>query len=263
VDYLLFEVGTDARDAYLAGHIPGAGYFDTNWVERPPHWNRLPDDELEPVLLAQGITHDKTVVLYRRRSHAAARVAVILLYAGVGEVRLLDGGFEAWCAAGYPLETGEKPLEPVPTFGISLPAWAEVFVDTEGVRKMLADENSVVVSVRTWAEFIGETSGYAFIKPKGRIAGAVWGQAGKDKDGMQDYRRPDGRVRPLEEIAARWRAAGITPEKRVAFYCGTGWRASEAFFYAVAMGWKQIAVYDGGWLEWSRDPENPVETGLP
>ncbi|MEJ2559104.1 MAG: rhodanese-like domain-containing protein, partial [Anaerolineae bacterium] len=50
---------------------------------------------------------------------------------------------------------------------------------------------------------------------------------------------------------------------RVAFYCGTGWRASETFFYAHLMGWPHVAVYDGGWFEWSRDESNPIEIGEP
>ena len=58
--------------------------------------------------------------------------------------------------------------------------------------------------------------------------------------------------------------AGITPDKRVAFYCGTGWRASETWFYAYLQGWERIAVYDGGWFEWSSDPaNNPIEIGDP
>ena len=58
-------------------------------------------------------------------------------------------------------------------------------------------------------------------------------------------------MRDYEEIDANWRAAGITPDKKVAFYCGTGWRASETFFYASVMGWPQVSIYDGGWFEWS------------
>ncbi|MBD3382227.1 MAG: thiosulfate sulfurtransferase, partial [candidate division Zixibacteria bacterium] len=65
------------------------------------------------------------------------------------------------------------------------------------------------------------------------------------------------------EVAEIWADSGITPDKRVAFYCGTGWRASEAFFNAYMMGWPNIAVYDGGWMEWSSDPENPIEVGIP
>jgi 3-mercaptopyruvate sulfurtransferase SseA len=65
-------------------------------------------------------------------------------------------------------------------------------------------------------------------------------------------------MRPAAEIARMWRASGIHAGLHVGFYCGTGWRASLAFFYAWLMGWERIAVYDGGWYEWSLDPANPV-----
>ncbi len=80
---------------------------------------------------------------------------------------------------------------------------------------------------------------------------------------MEEYRAPTGALRSYEELAAMWQAAGITPDQEVVFYCGTGWRASEAFWPAYLMGWPHIAVYDGGWLEWSRDAGNPVEVGAP
>ena len=81
---------------------------------------------------------------------------------------------------------------------------------------------------------------------------------------MQHYRNVDNTMRAYPEIAANWAEAGITPDKWVAFYCGTGWRASETWFYAYLMGWQRIAVYDGGWHEWSRDPvANPIEVGEP
>jgi thiosulfate/3-mercaptopyruvate sulfurtransferase len=58
-------------------------------------------------------------------------------------------------------------------------------------------------------------------------------------------------MRDLKEIEVNWGRNGITADKRICFYCGTGWRASEAFFHAYLMGWKDICIYDGGWLEWS------------
>jgi thiosulfate/3-mercaptopyruvate sulfurtransferase len=70
-------------------------------------------------------------------------------------------------------------------------------------------------------------------------------------------------MREYHEIEVFWRDVGITPDKRVAFYCGTGWRASETFFYAHLMGWPSVSVYDGGWYEWSRDESNPIESGVP
>lgn len=259
-DFLIFETGTNTVDRYRAGHIPHARYLDTNFLERPPAWNHLPDMALAKALARAGITHTQKIVLYARDTTAAARVALILHYAGVQDVRVLDGGLSTWIAAGYPLETEENPPEPVLTFGIRVPARAEVFVDIHQVKQRLGDENSVVVSVRSWAEHIGETSGYDFIPAKGRIPGSVWGGGGRDKDGMEDFHTPDGTLRLREEIAARWRKAGITPDKNITFYCGTGWRASEAFWIAKAMDFPKISVYDGGWLEWSSDPQNPIET---
>jgi thiosulfate/3-mercaptopyruvate sulfurtransferase len=75
---------------------------------------------------------------------------------------------------------------------------------------------------------------------------------------MRNFQDALGRMKPASEIAALWRAEGIGPEMQIAFYCGTGWRASLAFFYAWLMGWQHISVYDGGWFEWSSDPANPV-----
>jgi thiosulfate/3-mercaptopyruvate sulfurtransferase len=80
---------------------------------------------------------------------------------------------------------------------------------------------------------------------------------------MEHYRNVDNTMRDFHEIAENWRLADITPAKKVAFYCGTGWRASETFFYAHLMGWDRVSVYDGGWLEWSRDPANPSEQSVP
>ncbi len=59
-------------------------------------------------------------------------------------------------------------------------------------------------------------------------------------------------MRSAPEIETIWRHRGILPCQSVIFYCGTGWRASEAFFYAWVMGWPEISVYDGGWYEWSQ-----------
>jgi thiosulfate/3-mercaptopyruvate sulfurtransferase len=90
----LFEVGCDSVAAYQSGHIPGAGYIDTNRLERQPLWNKVSDDALLALLLENGIRHDTTVILYGRNSLAAARAAHLMLYAGVADVRLLDGGLD-------------------------------------------------------------------------------------------------------------------------------------------------------------------------
>ena len=65
-------------------------------------------------------------------------------------------------------------------------------------------------------------------------------------------------MRSAAEIERMWNEAGIYRGMHIAFYCGTGWRASLAFFYAWLMGWEHISVYDGGWMEWSSNAANPV-----
>jgi thiosulfate/3-mercaptopyruvate sulfurtransferase len=260
---LLFEVRARDATAYHTGHIPGAVPFSTHAVESGPLWNRRCDTELEEALAAHGIAQHSTVVLYSRDTTAAARVAALLLYAGVDGVHVLDGGLKAWLAAGYPVETLPRQAMPIPSFGRVYPNHHPYVIDAEEAHAVLADEGAALVSIRSWSEYIGATSGYAYIQPKGRIAGDVWGYAGSVPRCMNHYRNVDNTMRSYHEIAANWRLQGITPDKRVAFYCGTGWRASEAFFYAYLMGWTQIAVYDGGWLEWSQRSTYPVATGEP
>ncbi|HEX9378426.1 MAG TPA: rhodanese-like domain-containing protein [Gaiellaceae bacterium] len=276
--FLLFHVNFGVPEEYEEGHIPGALYLDTNRIESSHDWNRRSPEELEQALCSLGITRDTTVVLYGRDTEgdanekwpgrragqiAASRAAMILRYSGVDDVRLLDGGYDWWVRAGYPLETVVREPTPVPSFGVEIPLRPEVIVDIDEAKQILADrEHAALVSVRTWNEHIGKVSGYNYIDPAGRIAGDIWGNCGSDAYHMQHYRNVDNTMRAYPEIASIWEEVGITPDKRVAFYCGTGWRASETWFYAYLMGWQRAAVYDGGWFEWSQDPiNNPIETG--
>ena len=268
--FALFHVNFGVPEEYADGHLPGAMHLDTNALESSADWNRRSPAELEAALLAHGITSDKTVVLYGRDTVgdpnekwpgrragqiAAARAALILMYAGVQDVRLLDGGYDAWVIGGYP----QAP--PAGAFGVPLPQRPDYIADLDEAREILASPRAELVSIRSLAEHLGDVSGYNYIGPRGRIPGSVWGNCGTDAYHMQHYRNVDNTMRDYHEIAANWRQVGITPDKRIAFYCGTGWRASETFFYAHLLGWEDIAVYDGGWLEWSRDPANPVEIG--
>jgi molybdopterin synthase sulfurtransferase len=278
--HALFHVNFGVPEEYADGHIPGAFYLDTNWLEDPADWNRRSPEALESALRELGITHDTTVILYGRDTEgdanekwpgrragqiAATRAALILHYAGVDDIRILDGGYDWWVRAGYPLETVNREPAPIESFGVSIPQRPEVIVDIDEAKDILADQDgAALVSVRTWREHIGAVSGYNYIGPAGRIAGDVWGNCGTDAYHMQHYRTVDNTMRAYPEIAANWAEAGITPDKHVAFYCGTGWRASETWFYAYLMAWPRIAVYDGGWFEWSKDPvNNAIEIGNP
>jgi thiosulfate/3-mercaptopyruvate sulfurtransferase len=279
-DFLLFHVNFGVPEEYEEAHIPGALYLDTNTLEDPANWNRRSPEVLDAAIRALGVTKDTTVVVYGRDTEgdanekwpgrragqiAATRALMILTYAGVEDVRLLDGGYDWWVRAGNPVETLLREPSPVAEFGAVIPVRPEVIVDLPEAKEILADpDGAALVSVRTWREHIGAVSGYNYIGPAGRIQGDVWGNCGSDAYHMQHYRNVDNTMRAYPEITANWAEAGIVPEKWVAFYCGTGWRASEAWFYALLQDWPRIAVYDGGWFEWSQDPvNNPIEIGVP
>lgn len=266
------------RDAYLTGHIPGAIDMDTLALEAPETWNRRSPEELKKALEAHGITTDTTVILYGKFMFpdnadefpgsaagdiGAIRNAFIMLYAGVKDVRILNGGFQSWSDEGYEIAYTDEPKNPVADFGCNIPAHPELAVDTPEAKQMLAASDAELVCVRSWAEYIGEVSGYNYIEPKGRIPGAIFADCGSDAYHMENYRNVDHTTREYYEIAEIWKNNGITPDKHLAFYCGTGWRGSEAWFNAWLMGWPKVSVYDGGWFEWSANPDNPFETGVP
>lgn len=276
--HVLLHAHYQNRKAYEDGHIPTAIEVDTNSLESPETWNRRSPAELEETLEGLGITHDTTVILYGRFSFpdnqdpfpgssagqlAAMRCALIMMYAGVEDVRILNGGLQSWQDEGLPVTTEESPKQPVSDFGRPIPGCPELIVDLPEAKEILKAPDQNLVSVRSWREFIGEVSGYNYIEKKGRIPGAVFGNCGSDAYHMENYRNLDHTTREFHEIQALWQEAGITPDKFNAFYCGTGWRASEAFFNAWLMGWSRIAVYDGGWFEWSNDETNPIATGIP
>ncbi|MBN1279978.1 MAG: thiosulfate sulfurtransferase [Chlorobiaceae bacterium] len=266
------------RNAYLGGHIPGAIDMDTLALEAPETWNRRTPDELQKAFEQHGITADTTVVLYGKflnpnnddpfpgsaAGHIGAiRLAFIMMYAGVKDVRVLNGGYSSWEDAGYPVSTEDEPKRPVASFGTAIPVKPELAVDTPEAKEILQSDDAELVCIRSYPEYTGEVSGYNYIKKKGRIPGAVFAECGSDAYHMQNYRNLDHTTREYHEIADIWKKSGIVPEKHLAFYCGTGWRGSEAWFNALLMGWPRVSVYDGGWFEWSNDPDNPRETGVP
>jgi len=266
-DFALFHVNYGVPEEYERAHIVGAFHLDTNVLESPTDWNRRLPDQLEKALCDLGISSDTTVIVYGRDTAAdpmeqkpgrragqiaATRAAAILLYSGVEDVRLLDGGFSAWLAAGYGAEAQTHLPNPVSEFGTTIPAHPDYFIDYEEAMDLIDDPDGELVSIRSRAENLGQTSGYNYIEQVGDIPGAVWGNCGTDAYHMQQYRNVDNTMRDFKEIACNWEEVGITPDKKIAFYCGTGWRASETFFYAQLMGWPNVSVYDGGWFEWSR-----------
>lgn len=256
---LIVEAGWGSPEKYNQGHIPGAVYLDTNLIEadqkhQPRNWwNLLPVDELLPNLGHLGISRRSHVVVYGADPLAACRVCWTLMVCGVDRVAWLDGGEKAWTYIGGSLET--RPNEPQPVdFGRSTFAHPEWLWSRQQVKDAENDPKVEIVDVRSREEYQENSTGYSYVDHKGKIPGAVWCGSGHGNSGVEDYLRPDGTLRPLNEIAQLWKERGISGDDQLVFYCGTGWRASLAFCLAKLMGDKDISVYDGGWYEWSTRP---------
>ncbi len=248
---------------YLSAHIPGAVHLDTGRIESKSLWNLRSTDVLSNLIREMGISGTSNVVVYGEDMTAAARVVFALQYAGIENVKLLNGGWGAWQAAGLPVEVGRNLSQ-----NVSFPVFLDhknndILVLTDEIESIVNAENQWLVSVRSWPEYIGETSGYDYIKPVGRIPGAQWGRSGSDPWQMQDYLNPDGTLREYHDLMSYWQSFGASSEDTLVFYCGTGWRASLAWFAALVSGYDQVRVYDGGWYEWSHGTQRAVITGEP
>ncbi len=201
----------DESKSYDLGHIPGSFHINTDSVEPPPKWMLASDEELARFALAHGFVHTDTVILCGEDQMAAFRVAVILRYIGVQDVRVLNGGLAAWKAAGMKLETDRR--EPVPSieFGAAIPARPEL-IDTyrEVLEGLKNRERFTLVDNRTWEEHIGEISGYSYHFKKGRVPGARFGHSGKTgASSLGYYRNVDGTLRSADELQSLWQQSGI------------------------------------------------------
>ncbi len=261
-DFMIIEAawGPVKEDKeYLAAHLPGAVHLNTDDIEEPTYWNIRTGGELKKIMSAYGITKDTTVIVYGSDS-GAARVAFVCLMAGVENVKVLDGGLAAWTKAGYPTE--KDIVDPVPTtkeFGVEIPAHPEYVLSfpKDVQSEMTKNPNFRLVSIRSLDEFCGKTSGYSYIKKAGEPKGALWGHD------EPDYRNADGTFVPFDKAVTMWNEQGITKDHEIAFYCGTGWRATIPFLMAYENGWTNIRLYDGGWFVWQMDDKNPVQKITP
>ena len=253
----------EESEAYSKGHVPTSVHINTDTVEPPPQWMLASDEELAKFANDYGFTKDDTVIVTGPDVMASYRVAVVLRYIGINDVRVLNGGNDAWTSAGYELET--KSNKPVAgnDFGATIPANHDL-IDTQAeLKEMLKDSNNVLVDNRSWDEYIGKISGYSYHDKKGRIPGAVYGYAGTSATTLEDYRNIDNTMRNADEIKALWKDAGIDTNKHLMFMCGSGWRAAEVLTYANVMGFDNTSLYSDGWIGWSNDTSNPTETGEP
>lgn len=262
--YLIFETQWGSFDdmaqgwadnSYLVGHIPGAIHSNSDTYENgAPRWFLLPDAELQAAMGSMGITADTTVVVYSDSRIFAARLWWILKYAGVSDVRFMNGGSQQWVAGGYDTETTiNYPV--ASTFSGTM--HPEYIAATDYVFSQYTNTGSTLIAdVRSKDEYDGLISGYSYVIAKGRIPNSVWAYNGDDSSSV--YNDSDGTLRSYTEVRDLWKSIGITStgasnlfDKEVIFQCGSGYRSALTFLYAYLMGYDNIRNYSDGWEGWS------------
>src|SRR5207253_644551 len=131
-------------EEYEQGHVPGSCYIDTNLFETPPIWDLEPRDKLVKALLSLGISRDTPVVVYGPQPMPSFFAAAVMRHVGVKDVRVLNGGFPAWQAAGLPVEKGRNKPKPEHAFTSSPGAPRDVFVGIDEARKLISEANKVL-----------------------------------------------------------------------------------------------------------------------
>lgn len=266
-EYKIFETswgGIKDAVSYVANHIPTAVHINTDEVEPAPTWMLNDDEALLEFAKDNGIKEDMTVVLYGDDVMASFRIAAVLKYIGVEDVRVLNGGFKSWKREGYPTSSGIVPKTPLKEREIKKIENKDLILSVEEVRERSQKEDGFqMVDIRSWKEHIGEESGYSYFHKKGRPAGAIWGKAGTKSVTLEDYRNPDNTFKNGYLMENMWRSLNIDTEEDMAFFCGSGWRAAEVLIYSQVMGFENTSLYSDGWMGWANSPENlPVESGI-
>ncbi|MGW6276342.1 sulfurtransferase [Kribbella sp. NPDC055071] len=248
--------GPPGRDAYDAGHIPGAHFVDLDTeLAGPPGPGRHPLPEATTVtttLRRAGVTADSTVVVYdAANSMAAARAWWIFRYFGLPNVRVLNGGLAAWKSSGGETTT---QLPPDGTTGdvsggfIATPGHLPL-LDAAGAVEIT--KAGVLLDARAPERFAGE------VEPMDPVAGHIPGATNAPTTANV---AADGHFLPAADLRERFKKLGVTPDTQVGVYCGSGVTAAHEALALETAG-LPATVYIGSWSEWITDPTRPVATG--
>jgi len=230
-------------EQYAAGHIPGAVHLDYAGPElidpTTPYATRVaPPEHFARTMAAAGVGDDTLVIAYDDGTVPyAARLLWMLAYYGHDNAKILAGGFREWKAAGGAIST-TMPTPSAATF-------------TPHVRPELR---------ATRAEVLAVASGTSTVQLLETQRDKTYAQRDRDIAGakrlsgsqlLEDAR--GGRIAEPERLHDLIAGAQLDPNARTIVSCGSGVSASGSWIALRAAGFRDVAVYDGSWLEWEHD----------
>ena len=239
-------------EAYANGHIPGARSFDIFGIS-------LIDTRdgplnaflwiIEHLIGAKGVSDNSTVVVHDAISgERAARLFWFMEFFGHEDVHMLNGGFNAWRAAGLPVTQDAE----VPTRGnFKANPQRHLLATALDVVERLGKTDVAIVDTRSAEENAGTLVRSA---RGGKVPGAVHLE-------WKNNLTAEGAFKPAEELAAEYSAIGVTPDHEVIPYCQGGYRSAHTYLALRLIGYPKLRNYLGSWGEWGNRSDLPIEGG--
>ncbi len=238
---------------YQQAHLPGARYLNMATDLSDPagrfSYTFPTDAQIEARLGEMGIGNEHHIVLYGSGYlGSVTRVWYVLHAAGHARVSLLDGGFERWRDERRPLTAALPSVTPT---RYRVQRRPELITDAQGVLSAIDDSATRVINALSREQFLG-TGGTHYGRP-GSIPNSVSAPAREMIDPLTNRLLPD------EVLRAQLQAAGVWQAERAISYCGGGIAASITAFVLEMLGHPHWSLYDNSLLEWSANPELPIE----
>jgi thiosulfate/3-mercaptopyruvate sulfurtransferase len=244
----------DAASEFVAGHIPGAVFFDLEASSEPmsPLPHMLPSAEaFAERMSALGLSDADDIIVYDSsgKNLSAPRAWWMFRAFGHPRVAVLDGGFGKWQREGRPIERG---VVSPPRGRFSARLDRSVVRDLDAVRANLGRGDEQIVDMRSAARFAG-----AEPEPRpGLRGGHIPGSLNVPFDTLV---HPDGTALSEAELHHHLDMAGVDLSRPVVATCGSGVSACALALSLHRLGHDRVAVYDGSWAEWGARTDVPVE----